>query len=107
MKHTALRIALGALVMGTLSHPAFAANEKVTLMVGGMEKQIYLPAKLTEQLGYFKEQGLDVELLNEPAGVDAENELIAGQVQGVAVNDLARFPDIPVKDIGYSVGFNS
>ncbi len=24
-----------------------------------------------------------------------------------AVNDLARFPDIPVKDIGYSVGFNS
>jgi NitT/TauT family transport system substrate-binding protein len=83
MKHTALRIALGALVMGTLSHSAVAANEKITLMVGGMEKQIYLPAKLAEQLGYFKEQGLDVELLNEPAGVDAENELIAGQVQGV------------------------
>lgn len=83
MKHTALRIALGALVMGTLSHSALAANEKITLMVGGMEKQIYLPAKLAEQLGYFKEQGLDVELLNEPAGVDAENELIAGQVQGV------------------------
>nr|WP_224788730.1 ABC transporter substrate-binding protein [Pandoraea terrae] len=68
--------------MGTLSHSAFA-NEKITLMVGGMEKQIYLPAKLTEQLGYFKEEGLDVELLNEPAGVDAENELIAGAVQGV------------------------
>src|ERR1700686_1875123 len=83
MKHMALPIALGALVMGTLSHSAVAANEKITLMVGGMEKQIYLPAKLAEQLGYFKEQGLDVELLKEPAGVDAENELIAGQVQGV------------------------
>jgi NitT/TauT family transport system substrate-binding protein len=83
MKHPALRVALAALVMGTVSHFAHAANEKVTLMVGGMEKQIYLPAKLAEQLGYFKEEGLDVELLNEAAGVDAENELIAGQVQGV------------------------
>src|SRR6516225_8918463 len=83
MKQTVLRAALAALVAGTVSHSALAANEKVTLMVGGMEKQIYLPAKLAEQLGYFKEEGLDVELLNEAAGVDAENELIAGQVQGV------------------------
>jgi NitT/TauT family transport system substrate-binding protein len=47
------------------------------------EKIIYLPAKLAERLGYFKEQGLDVSLINESAGVDAENELIAGNVQGV------------------------
>ncbi len=37
-------------------------------MVGGIDKVIYLPAKLTEQLGYFKEQGLNVKLLTEPAG---------------------------------------
>ena len=59
------------------------AAEKVSIMVGGYEKQIYLPAKLTEALGYFKDQGLEVELLNEPAGVDAENEMLAGAVQGV------------------------
>ncbi|MDB5906448.1 MAG: transporter, substrate-binding protein [Massilia sp.] len=59
------------------------AADKLTLMVGGYEKQIYLPAKLAESLGYFKEQGLDVELLNEASGVDAENELLAGSVQGV------------------------
>jgi len=59
------------------------ADTKVSIMVGGYEKQIYLPAKLTESLGYFKDEGLDVELLNEPAGVDAENELLAGAVQGV------------------------
>jgi NitT/TauT family transport system substrate-binding protein len=59
------------------------AAEKISLMVGGLEKIIYLPAKLAEQLGYFKEQGLDIELLSEPAGVDAENELLAGAVQGV------------------------
>jgi NitT/TauT family transport system substrate-binding protein len=59
------------------------AADKISLMVGGYEKQIYLPAKLAEALGYFKDEGLDVELLNEPAGVDAENELLAGAVQGV------------------------
>jgi NitT/TauT family transport system substrate-binding protein len=59
------------------------ADAKVTIMVGGYEKQIYLPAKLAEALGYFKDEGLEVELLNEPSGVDAEDELLAGAVQGV------------------------
>jgi NitT/TauT family transport system substrate-binding protein len=52
-------------------------------MVGGYEKQIYLPAKLAEGLGYFKDEGLDVVLMNEPSGVDAEEELLSGAVQGV------------------------
>ena len=42
-----------------------------------------MPAKLAENLGYFKDEGLDVELLNEPSGVDAEDEMLAGAVQGV------------------------
>ncbi|MEO7952904.1 MAG: ABC transporter substrate-binding protein, partial [Polaromonas sp.] len=62
---------------------AALAAEKVTIMVGGYEKQIYLPAKLTERLGYFKDEGLDVELLNQPAGVDAELQMLAGAVNGV------------------------
>ena len=70
-----------AALMTTAAAPAFA--EKITIMVGGYEKQIYLPAKLTEALGYFKDEGLDVELLNEPSGVDAEDEMLAGAVQGV------------------------
>jgi NitT/TauT family transport system substrate-binding protein len=63
--------------------PVSHAADKVSIMVGGYEKIIYLPAKLTEALGYFKDEGLDVELLNEGAGVDAENEMLAGAVQGV------------------------
>jgi NitT/TauT family transport system substrate-binding protein len=55
----------------------------VKIMVGGIDKVIYLPAKLTEQLGYFKDAGVDVQLLSEPAGAQAENVLLAGQVQGV------------------------
>ncbi|MDT3382191.1 ABC transporter substrate-binding protein [Labrys neptuniae] len=63
--------------------PAAQAAEKIVIVVGGYEKQIYLPAKLAESLGYFKDEGLDVELLNDTAGVDAETEMLAGTVQGV------------------------
>ncbi|HEV3105993.1 MAG TPA: ABC transporter substrate-binding protein [Trinickia sp.] len=72
-----------AALFGLASQHAAAADGKVTIMVGGITKLIYLPAKLTEELGYFKDEGLDVELLSQPAGVDAENELLAGAVQAV------------------------
>ena len=63
---------------------AAAANgEPIVLLVGGIEKQIYLPVRLAEQLGYFREQGLEVELQSEPSGVNAEDQLLAGAVQGV------------------------
>ena len=67
------------LVVGLNCH----ASDKITIMVGGIEKQIYLPAKLAEQLGYLKETGLDIELLSEPAGVNAETEMLSGAAQGV------------------------
>lgn len=51
-------------------------------MVGGLDKVIYLPAMLTQRLGYFGAEGLDVQLLTEPAGVQAETALVSGQVQG-------------------------
>ena len=72
-----------ALSFGMAAAQPASAAEKITIMVGGITKLIYLPAKLTEQLGYFKDEGLDVELLSQPAGVDAENELLAGAVQAV------------------------
>ncbi|MEO7030733.1 MAG: ABC transporter substrate-binding protein [Herbaspirillum sp.] len=66
------------------SAQALAADSpKITIMVGGITKLIYLPARLTQQLGYFKDENLDVELQSQPAGVDAENELLAGAVQAV------------------------
>jgi len=52
-------------------------------MVGGLDKVIYMPAKLTEQLGYFKDAGVDVSLKEEPSGADAETLLLANQVDGV------------------------
>ena len=59
------------------------SDDKITIMVGGLEKQIYLPAMLAERLGYLKETGLEIELLSEPAGVNAETEMLSGAAQGV------------------------
>ena len=60
-----------------------AATPHVKIMVGGIDKVIYLPAMLSQRLGYFKDAGVDVKLLTEPSGATAENVLVAGQVQGV------------------------
>jgi len=79
MKLTHKSLAAALMVLGLNSYAA----DKITIMVGGMEKQIYLPAKLAEQLGYLKETGLDIELLSEPAGVNAETEMLSGAAQGV------------------------
>lgn len=82
-RRTLLAAALcAAFAVATPMAQAADANT-VTIMVGGINKIIYLPAKLTEALGYFKDEGINVELQSQPAGVDAENQLIAGAVQGV------------------------
>jgi NitT/TauT family transport system substrate-binding protein len=60
-----------------------SGTPKVSIMVGGIDKVIYLPAMLTQQLGYFKDEGVDVNLKTEPSGATAENVLVAGKVQGV------------------------
>jgi len=57
-----------------------AAPTKVSIMVGGLNKQIYLPNKLTEALGYFKDQNLTVDLIDEPSGKDTTVEVVAGIV---------------------------
>jgi NitT/TauT family transport system substrate-binding protein len=66
----------------TAAKPAAATGTpaKVSIMVGGMDKQIYLPNKLTESLGYFKDENLDVTLIDEPSGVSSEVAVAASQV---------------------------
>ena len=65
------------------SHALAQDPTRLTLMVSGTAKMIYLPATLAQRLGYFRDEGLDVELLSQPAGVDAESELLTGFAQGV------------------------
>ncbi len=67
---------------GSGSNAAGKDATKVTIMVGGLDKVIYLPAMLTQRLGYFQAEGLNVTLMTEPAGVDATTALVSGDVQG-------------------------
>ncbi|UQX89037.1 ABC transporter substrate-binding protein [Jatrophihabitans telluris] len=62
---------------------AAAGSPTVNIMVGGMSKQIYLPYMLAQQLGYYAKAGVNVKLQDEPAGGDATQNLLAGQVDGV------------------------
>ena len=57
------------------------APANVSIMVGGLDKQIYLTATLAEQLGYYKAEGVNVQLVDEPSGQSAETSLLAGEVQ--------------------------
>ena len=59
---------------------ASAAPADVKIMVGGLNKQIYLPNMLTQQLGYFREQNLNVTLVDEGSGQGSEDAVIAGNV---------------------------
>src|SRR5256886_8312034 len=52
----------------------------VKLMVGGLNKQIYLPNMLAKQLGYFDEQKINVTLIDEGSGQGTELEVVAGNV---------------------------
>src|SRR6476660_5731684 len=53
----------------------------VTLMVGGIDKQIYLPYQLAQNLGFYKKYGVNVQLSTEQnGGVGAEDAMVSGQV---------------------------
>jgi NitT/TauT family transport system substrate-binding protein len=53
----------------------------VSLMVGGIDKQIYLPYELAQQLGFYKKYGVNMVLSTETqGGVGAEDAMASGQV---------------------------
>src|ERR1035441_10038724 len=57
----------------------------VTMMVGGIDKQIYLPYQLAQNLGFYKKYGINVQLSTEQTGgVPAQTAM--GSRQG----DMAR-----------------
>jgi NitT/TauT family transport system substrate-binding protein len=95
-KHRALAVTLMATVAltacstaatsgggGSPAASASAGAPTVRVMVGGLSKQIYLPYMLAQRLGYYAKAGVNVELTNEPAGGDATQNMLAGQVDGV------------------------
>src|SRR5262245_33344660 len=110
-----LRAFFAALVIAILA-PGLAQGvpekKKVTLGVGGKPTIYYLQLPVRERLGYFKEQGLDVEINDFAGGAKSLQALVGGSVDVVtgayehtirmqskgqdirAVIELGRYPGI-------------
>ncbi|MGB9185738.1 MAG: ABC transporter substrate-binding protein [Solirubrobacteraceae bacterium] len=86
----AMALAAGAAACGSSSSSSTggvsnAANKSslptVTMMVGGIDKQIYLPYQLAQDLGFYKKYGVNMQLSTEQnGGVGAETAMASGQV---------------------------
>src|SRR5438067_8512858 len=78
--------AVVALAVGLIAGSGFSAGSKrtaptVTLMVGGIDKQIYLPYQLAQDLGFYQKYGVEVQLSTEQAGgVGGEVAIASGSV---------------------------
>jgi NitT/TauT family transport system substrate-binding protein len=82
-----LTAALSLAVVVTLAaHGSSAAPEKqkVTIAVGGKAALYYLPLTLAERLGYFKDEGLDVQILDFAGGSKALQAMMGGSADVVA-----------------------
>jgi NitT/TauT family transport system substrate-binding protein len=73
--------ACGSASGGSSSGSGSSALPTVTMMVGGIDKQIYLPYQLAQDLGYYKKYGVNMQLSTEQTGgVGAETAMASGQV---------------------------
>ncbi len=57
---------------------------KVSIAVGGKNLFYYLPLTIAERLGYFKDEGLDVEISDFPGGAKALQALVGGSADVVS-----------------------
>src|SRR5438132_1599673 len=73
-----LTILAAVLAWAALGGAAPAQTSKVRLAVGGKPSLFYLPLTVAERLGYFKDEGLDVEISDFPGGARALQALIRG-----------------------------
>ena len=59
-------------------------KSKLSIGVGGKPLIYYLPLTIAERKGYFKQEGLDVEILDFPGGAKALQALLGGSVDVVS-----------------------
>jgi NitT/TauT family transport system substrate-binding protein len=80
--------AVAALALGAmLATGAFAQSpekKKITIAVGGKSLFYYLPLTVAERQGYFKDEGLEVEIPDFPGGARALQALVGGSADMVS-----------------------
>jgi NitT/TauT family transport system substrate-binding protein len=61
-----------------------ATRPRVRIAIGGQNQMIYLPTTLAQELGFYKEEGLDVELQDFAGGSKALQALVGGSADVVS-----------------------
>jgi len=80
----AIGVIMGALLAALAgSGSAQVETSKLTLAVGGQPLYIYLPLTLAQQLGYFKEGGVDVDIVDVAGGAKALEAILGGSASVV------------------------
>ncbi|MFM8677396.1 MAG: ABC transporter substrate-binding protein [Burkholderiaceae bacterium] len=69
---------------GLISTAHATDKEKITIAVGGKNLFYYLPLTIAEQKGYFKEQGLNVEIVDFAGGAKALQAVVGGSADVVS-----------------------
>jgi NitT/TauT family transport system substrate-binding protein len=59
------------------------ATAKITMAIGGQAELIYLPATMARELGYYRDEGLDVTIQDFPGGAKALESLLGGSADVV------------------------
>ncbi len=76
--------ALALLLAAPLANAQALEKSKLSIGVGGQTLFYYLPLTIAERKGYFKAEGLDVEVLDFPGGAKALQALLGGSVDVVS-----------------------
>jgi NitT/TauT family transport system substrate-binding protein len=84
MKNMLTKIAAGALVAVALQANAQIEKRDVHIAVGGKVALYYLPLTLTERLGYFKDEGLNVRISDFAGGSRSLEAVVGGSADVVA-----------------------
>jgi NitT/TauT family transport system substrate-binding protein len=61
-----------------------ASGARVRIAVGGQNQMIYLPTTLARELGFYREEGLDVELQDHAGGSKALQAMVGGSADVVS-----------------------
>ena len=77
-------VALAAILIMPLAAAQGLEKPKLTIGVGGKPLIYYLPLTIAERNGYFKQEGLDVEIQDFPGGARALQALLGGSVDIVS-----------------------
>lgn len=75
------------MMLGYPSHDLLAQTlekPKITIAVGGKNLFYYLPLTIAERRGYFKDEGLNVEIVDFPGGAKALQAMVGGSADVVS-----------------------